>query len=238
MARTKTTSGSTTGANLGFEAKLWAMADELRGSMDSGEYKHVVLGLIFLKYISDRFEQRHVQLVQEMTDPASENYIAEPDERRYATEDRDYYTAANVFWVPEEARWSQLRAVAHQPTIGKTIDDAMATIEHENLKLKGVLPKDYARPGVDKERLGRLIDLMSGIGLNDTERGSTDVLGRVYEYFLAQFASAEGKKGGEFYTPRCVVRTLVEMLAPYKGRVYDIIMQKLIQFNYPQRCCA
>lgn len=221
MGRTKTTNGSTTGANLGFEAKLWGMADELRGSMDSGEYKHVVLGLIFLKYISDRFEQRHVQLVREMTDPANESYIAEPDERRYATEDHDQYMAVNVFWVPEEARWSQLRAVAHQPTIGKVIDDAMATIEHENPKLKGVLPKDYARPGVDKERLGRLIDLMSGIGLNDTEHGSTDILGRVYEYFLAQFASAEGKKGGEFYTPRCVVRTLVEMLAPYKGRVYD-----------------
>jgi type I restriction enzyme M protein len=221
MGRTKTANGSTTGANLGFEAKLWALADELRGSMDAGEYKHVALGLIFLKYISDRFEQRHVQLVRELTDPANESYIAEPDERRYATEDRDYYTAVNVFWVPEEARWSQLRAVAHQPNIGKVIDDAMATIEHENPKLKGVLPKDYARPGVDKERLGRLIDLMSGIGLNDTERGSTDILGRVYEYFLAQFASAEGKKGGEFYTPRCVVRTLVEVLAPYKGRVYD-----------------
>lgn len=210
-----------TGANLGFEAKLWAMADELRGSMDSGEYKHVVLGLIFLKYISDRFEQRHIQLVQETADPTSDNYVAEPDERGYAVEDRDFYTAVNVFWVPKEARWSELRSVAHQPTIGKTIDDAMAAIERENPKLKGVLPKDYARPGIDKDRLGRLIDLMSGIGLNDTEHDSTDILGRIYEYFLAQFASAEGKKGGEFYTPRCVVRTLVEMLAPYKGRVYD-----------------
>ena len=221
MARTKTTKGGTTGANLGFEAKLWAMADELRGSMDAAEYKHVVLGLIFLKYISDRFEQVHAQLVHEAADPSNENYIAEPDERDDFVEDRDAYTAQNVFWVPIEARWSTLRTMAHQPSIGKVIDDAMAAIEHENPKLKGVLPKDYARPGVDKDRLGRLIDLMSSIGLNDTEHGATDVLGRVYEYFLAQFASAEGKKGGEFYTPRCVVRTLVEMLAPYRGRVYD-----------------
>ena len=221
MARTKTTNGSTTGANLGFEAKLWAMADELRGSMDSGEYKHVVLGLIFLKYISDRFERRHVQLVEGMADPDNLNYISEPDERRYAIEDRDYYTADNVFWVPKEARWPQLQAMAHQPEIGKAIDDAMAAIEHENHKLKGVLPKDYARTGVDKERLGRLIDIVATVNLSEKDYKSKDVVGRVYEYFLKQFAAAEGKKGGEFYTPRCVVQTLVEMLAPYKGRVYD-----------------
>jgi type I restriction enzyme M protein len=221
MARTKTTNGSTTGANLGFEAKLWAMADELRGSMDSGEYKHVVLGLIFLKYISDRFERRHVQLVEGMADPDNLNYISEPDERRYAIEDRDYYTADNVFWVPKEARWPQLQAMAHQPEIGKAIDDAMAAIEHENPKLKGVLPKDYARTGVDKERLGRLIDIVATVNLSEKDDKSKDIVGRVYEYFLKQFAAAEGKKGGEFYTPRCVVQTLVEMLAPYKGRVYD-----------------
>ena len=221
MARTKTANGGTTGANLGFEAKLWAMADELRGSMDSGEYKHVVLGLIFLKYISDRFEQRHVQLVREVSDPKSDNFIAEPNERDSFVEDRDAYTAENVFWVPAEARWSKLRMMAHQPSIGKVIDDAMAMIEHENPKLKGVLPKDYARPGVDKERLGRLVDIVATIDLSEKDNNSKDIVGRVYEYFLKQFAAAEGKKGGDFYTPRCVVRTLVEMLAPYRGRVYD-----------------
>jgi type I restriction enzyme M protein len=221
MARTKTTNGSTTGANLGFEAKLWAMADELRGSMDPGEYKHVVLGLIFLKYISDRFEQRHLLLVREMADPDNLNYIAEPDERRYATEDRDYYTADNVFWVPEEARWSRLQAAAHQPEIGKVIDGAMDALERENAELKDVLPKDYARAGVDKERLGRLIDIVATVNFTKKDDNSKDVVGQVYEYFLKQFAAAEGKKGGEFYTPRCVVQTLVEMLAPYKGRVYD-----------------
>jgi type I restriction enzyme M protein len=220
MARTKT-KGNGTGANLGFEATMWRAADELRGSMDSGEYKHVVLGLIFLKYVSDRFEERHGQLMQSVSDPKSEDYIAEPDERDSYVEDRDAYMAESVFWVPAEARWTRLQMMAHQPTIGKVIDDAMALIEKENPKLKGVLPKDYARPGVDKERLGRLVDLLASVGLGDKENRSKDILGRVYEYFLAQFASAEGKKGGEFYTPRCVVQTLVEMLAPYKGRVYD-----------------
>ena len=194
------------GANLGFESKLWLAADKLRGHMDASEYKHVVLGLIFLKYISDAFEERHSELQKEKH--------ADP-------EDRDEYAGANVFWVPKKARWPHLQANAKQAEIGKMIDEAMLTIEKENPQLKGVLSKDYARPALDKQRLGELIDLIGTIGLGDKENRSKDILGRVYEYFLGQFASAEGKKGGEFYTPRCVVRLLVEMIEPYKGRVYD-----------------
>jgi len=196
------------GANLGFEAQLWAAADALRNNMDAAEYKHVVLGLIFLKYISDAFEERHTALLREKASGAD-------------PEDPDEYRAANVFWVPTEARWQKLQDNAHQPTIGKIVDDAMVAIERDNPTLKGVLPKDYARPGLDKERLGQLIDLVSNIGLGDKDSRSKDVLGRVYEYFLTQFASAEGKNGGQFYTPRSVVQLLVEMLAPYKGRIYD-----------------
>ena len=196
------------GANLGFERELWQGADALRSNMDAAEYKHVVLGLIFLKYISDAFEEQHAKLV------AEQNQGADP-------EDPDEYRAVNIFWVPKEARWSKLKSEAKQPTIGKTIDDAMLAIERDNPSLKGVLPKDYAHPRLDKQRLGQLIDLVSNIGLGDKENRSKDILGRVYEYFLSQFASAEGKKGGQFYTPRCVVRVLVEMLSPYKGRVYD-----------------
>ena len=173
--------------------------------MDAAEYKHV-LGLIFLKYISDAFEEYRAQLEREP--------YADP-------EDPDEYRAKNVFWVPPEARWSHLKANARQPTIGKLVDDAMIAIERDNPSLKGVLPKEYARPALDKRRLGQLIDLITNIPLGEEENRSKDILGRVYEYFLGQFASAEGKKGGEFYTPRCVVRMLVEMLAPYKGRVYD-----------------
>lgn len=194
------------GANLGFEQKLWQMADKLRGHMDASEYKHVVLGLIFLKYISDAFQERYDSLKKEPH--------ANP-------EDRDEYTAENVFWVPKAARWPRLQDNAKQSTIGKLIDDAMVLIEKENPSLKGVLPKDYNRPSLDKHRLGELIDLIGTIGLGDSENRSKDILGRVYEYFLGQFASAEGKKGGEFYTPRCVVKLLVEMIEPYKGRVYD-----------------
>jgi type I restriction enzyme M protein len=194
------------GANLGFEQKLWQMADKLRGHMDASEYKHVVLGLIFLKYISDAFQERYEILKKEPH--------ANP-------EDRDEYTAENVFWVPKAARWPRLQDNAKQSTIGKLIDDAMVLIEKENPSLKGVLPKDYNRPSLDKHRLGELIDLIGTIGLGDSENRSKDILGRVYEYFLGQFASAEGKKGGEFYTPRCVVKLLVEMIEPYKGRVYD-----------------
>jgi type I restriction enzyme M protein len=196
------------GANIGYEAELWQMADALRGSMDAAEYKHVVLGLIFLKYISDAFEEQHKKLVAERAQGAD-------------PEDSDEYRALNIFWVPPEARWSYLKAQAKQPTIGQLVDDAMAGIERDNPSLKGVLPKEYARPALDKQRLGQLIDLISNIRIGDKESRAKDVLGRVYEYFLSQFASAEGKKGGEFYTPRCVVKVLVEMLEPFKGRVYD-----------------
>lgn len=199
---------SSNGANLGFEATLWAAADKLRNNMDAAEYKHVVLGLIFLKYISDAFEEHHAKLTQEIDEGADPE---EPDE----------YRAVNIFWVPKEARWSYLQANAKQPAIGNLIDDAMVAIERDNPSLKGVLPKDYARPALDKQRLGELIDLIGTIGLGDRDNRSKDILGRVYEYFLSQFASAEGKKGGQFYTPRCIVKLLVEMLAPYKGRVFD-----------------
>jgi type I restriction enzyme M protein len=196
------------GAKLGFETQLWAAADALRNNMDAAEYKHVVLGLIFLKYISDAFEERHAQLATEKSKGAD-------------PEDRDEYRAENIFWVPQAARWSHLKAKAKQATIGQFVDDAMTAIERDNPSLKGVLPKDFARPGLDKQRLGQLIDLVSNIKIGDAEARAKDVIGRVYEYFLKLFASAEGKKGGQFYTPRCIVRLLVEVLAPYKGRVYD-----------------
>jgi type I restriction enzyme M protein len=196
------------GADLGFERQLWAAADALRSNMDAAEYKHVVLGLIFLKYISDAFEEQRARLETERS------LGADP-------EDPDEYRATNIFWVPPEARWAVLQANARQPTIGKTVDDAMLAIERDNPSLKGVLPKDYAHPRLDKQRLGQLIDLIGNIGLGDQASRSKDILGRVYEYFLSQFASAEGKKGGQFYTPRSVVQLLVEMLAPYKGRVFD-----------------
>jgi type I restriction enzyme M protein len=210
MARTTNKKSDTgpSGATVGYEAQLWRMADALRGSMDAAEYKHVVLGLIFLKYISDAFEEQHARLVAEKATGAD-------------PEDPDEYRAQNIFWVPPEARWAHLKAQARQPTIGQFVDDAMAGIERDNPALKGVLPKDYARPALDKQRLGQLIDLISNIQVGDEASRAKDVLGRVYEYFLSQFASAEGKKGGEFYTPRCVVKLLVEMLEPYRGRVYD-----------------
>jgi type I restriction enzyme M protein len=197
-----------TTANLGFEAKLWAAADALRNNMDAAEYKHVVLGLIFLKYISDAFDAKHVEL------EAKRSEGADP-------EDPDEYRAANIFWVPKEARWTHLRANAPQATIGTLVDDAMAAIERDNPSLKGVLPKDFARPGLDKQRLGQIINLVSDIALGSAADRAKDTLGRVYEYFLARFASAEGKSGGQFYTPSKVVRVLAEMVAPYKGRVYD-----------------
>ncbi len=194
------------GANLGFEEKLWQAADKLRNNMDAAEYKHVVLGLIFLKYISDAFEERHKLLVKEPE--------ADPEEA-------DEYRAENVFYVPKEARWGHLQKNAKQPTIGKTIDDAMDAIERRNPRLKGILPKNYARPALDKQRLGELIDLIGTMGLGDYDSKSKDILGRVYEYFLGQFADAEGKNGGQFYTPKSIVKVLVEMLEPYKGRIYD-----------------
>jgi type I restriction enzyme M protein len=224
MAKKKASSTESS-ANVGFEAKLWLAADKLRSNMDAAEYKHVVLGLIFLKYISDSFDEQHAKLV-----------AGEGQYEGANPEDPDEYKAENVFWVPTEARWSHLQANAKQPTIGKLVDDAMVAIERDNPRLKGVLPKDYARPALDKHRLGELIDLVGTILLvsprsadgdadkadgTDRSHRSKDILGRVYEYFLTQFASAEGKNGGQFYTPSCVVRVLVEMLAPYRGRVYD-----------------
>ncbi|TQE99232.1 MAG: SAM-dependent DNA methyltransferase [Spiribacter salinus] len=200
-------------ATLGFEADLFKAADKLRGNMEPSDYKHVALGLIFLKYISDAFEAKHQALLAE-------------DE--LAAEDKDEYLAENVFWVPKEARWSHLKANAKQPTIGTLIDDAMRAIEKENEGLKGVLPKDYGRPALNKIMLGELIDLISKIAMGDSSDRARDVLGRVYEYFLGQFAGAEGKRGGEFYTPRSVVQVLVEMLEPLPdpargvaGRIYD-----------------
>jgi len=221
MARKPRSGSSNNGANLGFEQKLWQAADKLRNNMDAAEYKHVVLGLIFLKYISDAFEERHSHLERLTQEPGSDLFVKESEARYGVVEDPDEYRAENVFWVPQEARWAHLLANAKQPTVGKLVDDAMVAIERDNPQLKGVLPKTYARPDLDKQRLGELIDLISTISLGDKENRSKDILGRVYEYFLGQFASAEGKKGGQFYTARCVVQLLVEMLAPYKGRVYD-----------------
>jgi type I restriction enzyme M protein len=202
------------GGNLGFEAELFKAADKLRGNMEPSDYKHVALGLIFLKHISDSFEARRATLLEDdKTFPRGAG--TKP------SEDPDEYAAENVFWVPKEARWSHLQAKAKQPTIGKLIDEAMIAIEKRNETLKGVLPKEYARPALNAVMLGELIDLVSGITLGKDKGESRDVLGRVYEYFLGQFAGSEGKRGGEFYTPRSVVRVMVEMLEPYKGRVYD-----------------
>jgi len=217
MAKTNTT----TAANLGFEDKLWAAADKLRGNMDAAEYKHVVLGLLFLKYISDAFMEKHDHLIRETADPENEYYVREEQARYAVAEDRDEYLADNIFWVPPEARWDYLQKNAKRPGIGSLIDDAMTAIERDNKVLKGVLPKDYARPALDKVRLGEIIDLIATIGLGDQKSRQQDILGRVYEYFLAKFAAAEGKLGGQFYTAQCVVRLLVEMLEPYKGRVFD-----------------
>ena len=203
------TKSGNNGANLGFEDKMWAAADKLRGHMDASEYKHVALGLIFLKYISDAFQTKYEQLAA-----TKETQYTDP-------EDRDEYTAANILWVPKEARWANLQSNAKQPTIGKIVDDAMVAIEKENPVLKGVLPKDYSRPSLDKYRLGELIDLISKIGLGDDFSRSKDILGRVYEYFLSRFADAEGRRGGEYYTPKCVVKLLVQMLEPYEGRIFD-----------------
>ena len=186
--KTSKASGNGTIASGRLEAELWKTADALRGSLDAAEYKHVVLGLIFLKYISDAFEEYHAELETQISQGAD-------------PEDPDEYSAEGIFWVPAEARWSHLKANAKQPTIGTLLDDAMAGVERDNPTLNGVLPRDYARPALDKARLGQIIDLVSNIAVGDRESRSQDILGDVYEYFLAQFASAEGKKGGEFYTP-------------------------------------
>lgn len=199
---------NTGNGDLNFVSKLWQSADKMRNNMDAAEYKHVVLGLIFLKYISDALDEVYSEL--------------EKDKKNHADpEDIDEYRSRNIFWVPPEARWSYLQKSAKQPTIGKLIDSAMEAVERDNPILKGVLPQNYARSALDKQRLGELIDLIGTIGLGDKENRSRDILGRVYEYFLGEFADAEGKKGGQFYTPRCIVRLLVEMLEPYKGRVFD-----------------
>jgi type I restriction enzyme M protein len=250
MLRRKSVEEKSAGSALGFEAQLWAAADKMRGHMDASEYKHVCLGLIFLKYISDAFEEKREQLLFGFSNPKSEWFIKDEPQRKDAAENRDEYLAANVFWLPREARWHTIKATAKSPEIGKVIDDAMGAIERENPTLKGVLPRDYARPSLDKVRLGGLVDIISNIGFGSRHPlpsdgrgikgegagewrgaggegrankpfGSLDVLGRVYEYFLGKFASAEGKGGGEFYTPQCVVQVLVAMLEPYKGRVFD-----------------
>jgi type I restriction enzyme M protein len=193
-----------------FEMTLFKAADKLRKNMDAAEYKHIVLGLIFLKYISDSFEEMHSKLVAGKGDYEGAN-----------PEDADEYRAENVFWVPQIARWSYLHSRAKKPTIGKDIDDAMEAIEKENSTLKGILPKVYARPNLDKASLGGLIDLIGNIALGNEAARSKDLLGRVYEYFLGEFANAEGKKGGQFYTPKSIVQLMVEMIEPYRGRVYD-----------------
>jgi type I restriction enzyme M protein len=213
MANVNDTQKNGNGGNLGFEAEMFKAADKLRGNMEPSDYKHVALGLIFLKHISDSFEAKHAELLADYPEGA---------------EDPDEYSAENEFWVPKEARWSHLQANAKQSTIGKLIDEAMLAIEKVNPSLKGVLPKEYARPALNAVMLGELIDLISGIALGATKDRTKDLLGRVYEYFLGQFADSEGKRGGEFYTPGSVVRVMVEMLEPFpdperkiEGRVYD-----------------
>ncbi|OQY68709.1 N-6 DNA methylase [Microgenomates bacterium UTCPR1] len=198
-----------TSANIGFEQKLWAAADKLRGHMDPSEYKHVILGLIFLKYISDSFSETY--------------HLIKSDPNAYdgEWEDKDAYMGRNVFWVPTQARWGSIRQNAKKPEIGKIVDDAMIAIEKENPSLKGVLPKSYARPELDKYKLGEIIDIFNTLGLGDKQAKTKDILGRVYEYFIGRFASAEGKGGGEFYTPASVVKLLVRMIEPYRGRVFD-----------------
>jgi type I restriction enzyme M protein len=205
-----------------FKQTLWKTADSLRAQMDAAEYKHIVLGLIFLKYISDSFTEQKERIKALVTDPKSDFFISEnlSDINEKDLEDRDYYTQDNVFWVPESARWETLRAQGKQPDIGAIIDRAMSDIETENKSLKGKLDKRFGRTELGAGKLGELIDLISTIGFTE-EQNAGDMLGEVYEYFLGQFASAEGKKGGQFYTPRHVVKTLVAVLSPHKGRVYD-----------------
>lgn len=192
-------------AEIGFEEQIWKAADKLRGNLDASEYKSVVLGLIFLKYISDKFEERYQELI---------------DEGKGFEEDRDEYTFENIFWVPKDARWGVIAAAAHTPEIGKVIDNAMRQIEAENDTLKGVLPKNFARQELDKRRLGDVVDLFTNVKMAD-KGDSRDILGRTYEYCLSKFAEAEGKNAGEFYTPACIVKTIVEVIKPLHGRVYD-----------------
>ena len=202
---------------------LWATADKLRANMDAAEYKHLVLGLIFVKYISDTFAARRSEVAARLADPGDDYYYGDASAQDLAAEleDRDYYREVNVFWVPEAARWEALRAAAKQPDIGKRIDDALSLIEAENPKLKGILDKRFARAQLPDGKLGELVDLVSTIGFGATASEAREVLGQVYEYFLGMFASAEGKRGGQFYTPRSIVKTLVAVLSPHHGKVYD-----------------
>jgi type I restriction enzyme M protein len=200
--------------------RLWATANKLRSNMDAAEYKHIVLGLIFLKYVSDTFEERRAELKKKFTDKDDEYYLYNQKMLEKELEDRDYYTEANIFWVPEPARWESIRDKAKQPGLGKLIDDALVAIETENPRLKNILDKRFARTQLEPGKLGELVDLISTIGFSKKET-ARDVLGEVYEYFLGQFATAEGKKGGQFYTPASVVKVIVAMIAPHKGKVYD-----------------
>ena len=202
---------------------LWATADKLRANMDAAEYKHLVLGLIFVKYISDTFSAKRIELTRRFADPADGYFVPDstPELLAGELEDRDYYREVNVFWVPELARWEALRSAAKQPDIGKRIDDALSLIEVENPKLKGILDKRYARAQLPDGKLGELVDLVSTIGFGASASEARDVLGQVYEYFLGMFASAEGKRGGQFYTPRSIVKMLVAVLEPHHGKVYD-----------------
>ncbi|WP_324009137.1 class I SAM-dependent DNA methyltransferase [Aeromonas dhakensis] len=207
----------------GLKKTLWAAADKLRADMDAAEYKHIVLGLIFLKYISDSFAARRAELTRRFADESDEYFLYDCDDELLADEleDRDYYREVNAFWVPEGARWEGLRAHAKQADIGKRIDDALTLIEQENPRLKGILDKRYARAQLPDGKLGELVDLVSKIGFGSDVGEARDILGQVYEYFLGEFASAEGKKGGQFYTPASIVKTLVAVLAPHHGQVYD-----------------
>lgn len=202
---------------------LWATADKLRANMDAAEYKHLVLGLIFVKYISDTFAARRAELTTRLTNPADDYYFANATsaDLEQELEDRDYYKEVNAFWVPEPARWESLRSAAKQPDIGKRIDEALTLIETENAKLKGILDKRYGRAQLPDGKLGELVDLVSTIGFGDNPSTARDILGQVYEYFLGMFASAEGKRGGQFYTPASIVKTLVAVLSPHSGQVYD-----------------
>ena len=209
--------------NQDLKKTLWATADKLRANMDAAEYKHLVLGLIFLKYVSDTFTARRVEVEARLKNPADEFFFADatPEDLAAELEDRDYYKSANVFWVPEGSRWETIRSMAKSPEIGKFIDNALTLIEAENPKLKGILDKRYARAQLPDGKLGELVDLVSTIGFGDNPSVARDILGQVYEYFLGQFASAEGKRGGQFYTPASIVKTLVAVLAPHQGKVYD-----------------
>ncbi|HTX44645.1 MAG TPA: class I SAM-dependent DNA methyltransferase, partial [Solirubrobacteraceae bacterium] len=217
MARAR----STTKPAKSLEATLWEAADKLRGNLEAAEYKHVVLGLVFLKYVSDAFTKRRRELEATIADPDSPDFIPNETRRKKILEERDEYTSENVFWVPEPARWDWLLSNAKQPDIGQLLDTAMDLVEAENPSLKGVLPRNYGRQELDRRLLGELVDRIGSIGFTDVDHGSDDVLGKVYEYFLGKFAGQEGRNAGEFYTPRSIVRLLVEMLEPFKGRVYD-----------------